>query len=276
MKLQINLLFQFHLLLVLSIATLAQASRPIPTLTTDDIASSRAVVPAPSAPAKEAAKNTGQGEKNATQNEPGTGEIKSEDAKKSAEKNWNERLRKAQEKARMQDQQADQVELAITELRNQLFSAAAKAPEASGQINARIAELFAQMNRLRADAETTRQEIEVLQAEGAANQYKVQQVSLTNEKGEPDKQAYKSEYDKLHSELQAAYARVEVLQLRLNSNHGEMLKRANGDNFTLNKLRQEREQITEELEKTQTKIIDLKNELESHRRKADAAGIVLR
>jgi chromosome segregation ATPase len=272
MKSQSNWLLHFFFLLALSMVALAQSSRSVPTLTTDDIVSSRPLVPPP---ASTAVKPPGKVEKNSAPGEAKTDGIKSDDPKKNAEQNWNERLRKAQEKAQSLAQQADQVELAITQLRNQLFSAAAKAPEANGQINARITQLFAQMYQLRADAKTAQQEVETLQAEGDANQYQVQAVSLTNNRGEPDKQAYQKEYNQLQSELRAAHAREEVLQLRLNTIHSETLRNANGDNFTLNRLRAEKEQTAAEWEETRAKIATLTNKLQAHRQKAAAAGISL-
>ena len=276
MKILATLLSLFSLLLGLAISLTAQTRTPLPTLTTDDVVAARPAVPVPTAPAKEAAKVAGKEEKSAGTDVPKTiPPPANEDPQKIAEKNWNERLRKAQEKARAMESQADQTDLTITQLRNQLFSAEARAPEANGKINARITELFAQTNRLRAEAKVAQQEIEVLEAEASANQYKVQQVALTNEKGEPDKAAYQGEYDKLQSELQAARARVEVLQLRLSGNHADTLKKASGDNFTLNRLREEKEQTTAELAATRAKIETLTNQLQTHRQKAAATGIPL-
>ncbi len=274
MKIRVSLLWEFSLLLGLSTYGLAQASRPTPTLTTDDVIFARPSAPISTAPAT--SKNSGREEKSpaaviaktATAQPP-------EDEKKLAEKNWQERLNKAQEKARGLESHADQTELTITQLRNQLFSATATSPEAKVQITARLSNLSAQTNRLRAEAKAAQQEVEALQAEGNANQYKAQPVTLTNEKGEPDKQAYQSEQDKLQGELQAARARVEVLQMRLNNNHAETLKKASGDNFTLNRFRQEKEQIAAELAEIRTKIEALTNQLQLHRQKAAAAGIPL-
>ncbi|MBS1806805.1 MAG: hypothetical protein JST84_01270 [Acidobacteria bacterium] len=275
MKNRITLFFQCGLLFGLSAITVAQTSKPVPTLTTDDVVISRPTSPVSAPPAKETSKNTGKEEKSAVPDAPKSASSASEDSQKKAERDWNDRLKKAQEKARGLESQADQAELTITQLRNQLYSAAARTPEANGQINARMNELSTQMNRLRAEAQVAQQEIEALRTEGNEKQYKEQFVALTNEKGEPNVEAYKSENDKLESELQAARARVEVLQFRLNSNHSEVLKKGNADNFTLNRLRQEKEQTSAELEATRARIETLTSQIQTHRQKAAASGVQL-
>jgi chromosome segregation ATPase len=277
MKLRIWLLSLTVFGLFTSVAV-AQSRAPLPTLTTDDVIGSKPAPPAPSATAKEAGKTSS--EKTVAKDSDATASTAAsvapaEDPKKKAEKEWNERLKKAQEKQRDLERRADQVELQITQLRNQLFSASAKSPEMNGQINARISELTGQRNRLRAEAQAAQQDVATLESEGHSNAYQVMTVSLTNEKGEPDAKAYQAEQEKLQNDLRDAQARIEVLRVRLNSVQAEVLKKGNGDNFTLNRLRQEREQLTIELRETQTKIETLKNDLNGHRQKANAAGVLL-
>lgn len=173
------------------------------------------------------------------------------------------------------ERRADQTELQITQLRNQLFSATARGPEANGQLSARINELSELRNRLRAQAQMAQLAVAGLEAEGQRNAHQTSETSLTNEKGEPDAQAFRAEYDKLQSELQDAQTRVEVLQFRLNRAQAEVLNRGNGDNFALNRLRQERDQATTELQETQARIEDVKNKLQAHQQKAASAGIPL-
>lgn len=276
MNTRITLLLQMALLIGLSIHSLAQPKRSIPTMTMDDVSASRAIPSTPTPATKETSKNPGKEEKNTAQETINSAPTPPpEEAQKEAEKNWNERLDNAQERARGLELQADQTELLMTQLRNQLYSATARAPETHSQINARIAELFAQAKQLRAEAKNAQQEIEALQAEGNAKQYKVQQAALTNEKGEPNNQAYQKENDKLQSELQAAQAHLEVLQLRLSNNRTETLKNAGGDNFASNRMREEKAQATADVEATRAKIEALTNQLQIHRQKATSAGVIL-
>ena len=276
MKLPIRLLLPVSCFLLFAATVIAQTRAPIPTLTSDDVIGSKAAVPlaVPLVTTKEASKNLA--EKTPAKETTATASVQVEgDPKKKAEKEWNERLKKAQEKQSDLERRADQTELQITQLRNQLFSAAARSPELNGQLNARISESTEQRNRLRAEAQTAQQEVTTLQSEGRNNAYQVTAATLTNEKGEPDAQAYQAKQEKLQNELRDAQARVEVLRIRLNSVQGEVLKKGNGDNFTLNRLRQERERTTAELEETRSRIEELNNQLQSHRQKAAAAGIPL-
>jgi chromosome segregation ATPase len=266
-----RLLLQAGFLCLFATVVAAQTRAPIPTLTTDDVVGTKPSVPAPPLPAKDAGKDVS---KNPAQPEPVKASNAAE-AKKKAEQEWNERRKKAQEKQSDRERRADQTELEITQLRNQLFSATARAPEANSQLNARISELSAQRQRLRAEAQAAGQEVAKLEAEGQSNFYKATELSLTNEKGEPDATAYQAEQAHLRTEMQDAQARIKVLQIRLNNIQGEVLKKGNGDNFTLNRLRQEREQMTTELRETRAHIEDLNHKLQAHRQKAAAAGIPL-
>ncbi len=276
MNLRLRLLLQAGCLLLLATVVGAQSRAPIPTLTSEDVIGTKQVISRPPATATETSKNPSQSEKASAKDAVSTVPVKSaEDPKKKAEKDWNERLKKAQEKLSELERRADQTELQMTQLRNQLFSVAAKAPEANSQLNASISELSGQRNRLRAEAQNAQQEFAILQAEGRNNSYQVIEASLVNEKGEPDVLAYQAEQEKLQSELRDAQTRVEVLQIRLNSVQGEVLKKGNGDNFTLNRLRQERERTITELADTRAQIEELNSKLQSHRRKAIGAGVPL-
>ncbi len=268
MRLQTRLLLQTGFLLLLATVVVAQARAPLPTLTSDDVIGSKPTAPAPSATTKDTGKTLL--EKAPAKDAAATASAKSseEDPKKKAEKEWNDRLKKAQEKQGDLERRADQAELQITQLRNQLFSATSRGPELNGQLNTRISEFTAQRNRLRTEAQAAQQAVITLQSEGRNNAYQVSTASLTNEKGEPDAQAYQAEQERLQNELRDAEARVEVLRLRLNSMQGEVLKKGNGDNFTLNRLRQERDRTTAELEEARTRIEDLKNKLQDYRQKS--------
>lgn len=269
MKLCFRLLHCAVFLAVVTTLAWAQPKAPLPTLTTDDVLSTRPVASASPVTAKEESNKPTEKATTQSPSKP------TNDPKKKAEQDWNERLKKVQEKLNQVKRQADQTEMQITQLRNQLFSATARSPESNGQINVRIGDLSEQRNRLRAEVQQGEEEVGRLEAEGKTNSYKVAEVSLTNEKGEPDSNAYQAEQQRLQTEIRDAQARIEVLQIRLNSIQAEVLKKGNGDNFTLNRLRQERDQITTELRDTKTRIEDLKNKLQTHRQKASINKIPL-
>ena len=275
-SMRLRMWWLFLTVLFTSNLVFAQARAPIPTLTTDDVVGARPTTPAPVLPGKEDSKNTSAADKSVAKEAASSTPAKAgDDAKKQAERDWNERLKKAQATVSELERRADQTELQITQLRNQLFSATARGPEANGQLTARINELSELRNRLRAQAQIAQLDVASLETEGQRNAYQTSETSLTNEKGEPDAQAFRAEYDKLQSELRDAQARVEVLQFRLNKAQAEVLNRGNGDNFALNRLRQERDQAATELQETRARIEDVKNKLQAHQQKAAAAGVPL-
>ena len=266
-----KLLFTLLSLLIFATTITAQPRSAVPTLTTDDVIVTRPATPnlppvtATSAPEKNVVKDATTEEK-----KPGKIDAKTEtekiatDPAKAAEKDWNAKLGQAQEKVSGLERQADQSELEIARLRNQLFSADAKLPEARSQLVTRMSELTAQMNKLRVDAKIAQKDVEALSADGKANNYKTEDAAQAVEKSDSDPQAKQKAEQKLKTELSDAQARIEILQLRLNSNHAETLRKGSGDNFTLNRLREEKQNILTDLESTRAKLADLHNKLKNN------------
>lgn len=246
--------------LVIIFSSLSYGQSSIPTLTTDDIVAPRAITSVDASVTKNL-NNTDKPEAKAgVKSEP----VKeAEDPKKIAAKDWNERLKKAQEKAKDLDRQVDQSELEINRLRNQLTSIEAKSPEARGQINDKIGMLAAQTQKLRGDAKTAQHLVDVLISEGNTNDYKIAEASLKNEKGEPDAKAHQEMQATTQTEINSAKLKIEVLELRLRDNQSEIIRNGNGDNFKLNRLRSEQAQIKEEIEKAKLKIEELSSKIAS-------------
>ena len=258
-------------LLIFATTIIAQPRSAVPTLTTDDVIVTRPVTPTPppatvtSTPEKNVAKVATTEEKKLGKIDAKTETAKTAtDPAKVAEKDWNAKLGQAQEKVSGLERQADQSELEIARLRNQLFSADAKLPEARGQLVTQMGELMAQMNKLRTAAKIAQKDVATLIADGKANNYKTEDPAQGGEKGDSDPQAKQKAEQKLKTELSDAQARIEILQLRLNSNHAETLRKGSGDNFTLNRLREEKENILTDLESTRAKLADLHNKLKNN------------
>ena len=266
-----NLLLVILPLLIFATTITAQTHSSVPTFTTDDVIVTKPVTPTPPSatatptPEKNAVKDATTKEK-----KPGKSDTKTEPEKtatepaKAAEKDWNAKLGQAQEKVSGLERQADQSELEIARLRNQLFSADAKLPEARGQLVTQMGELTAQMNKLRTDAKIAQKDVDTLIADGKANNYKTENAAQAGEKSDSDPHAKQKAEQKLKTELSDAQARIEILQLRLNSNHAETLRKGSGDNFTLNRLREEKENILTELESTRAKLADLYSKLKNN------------
>lgn len=271
MQLQPKWLLHVSISLLFAVVAMAQSKTPIPTLTTDDVVGLRPTASPPVASDKKS-----EAEKSVTKV---AGADKSgsapDDAKKRAEKDWNDRLKAAQRKRGDLERRADQTELQISQLRNQLFSAAARAPEAQGQISVRMNELQGQLNALRSDVQVARQEEEKILEEGRSSSFQIAGTVLTNEKGEANANAYQDEHKKLQGDLRDAQARIEVLQLRLNTVQAETQRKGNGDNFTLNQLRAERERVASEIEQTRTRIAELNTKIQTLSQKANSLGITL-
>lgn len=245
--------FQLSILVIAIIATSTFAQK-IPSLTTDDVIAS-SPLPVPTAKKVE---NPLSDDKKIVAEKVKSSEKKSE--ANPAEKEWNTHLNEAKEKSAELERHADQVEIEITQLRNQLTSAQAKKPEEVNRQNAKIAQLRKQSDQLRVEAKNAQQVLSKLETEGAANTFKVTEPKLTNEKGEPDPTAISAHREKLQQEIKDAEARIEVLQLQLTKIHSETSR--NADRFALNRQNEEREQSLAEIQKMKEKIASTTKDIE--------------
>lgn len=277
-----------------SVPLFAQSNPIIPTLTTEDVVTVKLPPPETksniSNPGNEINKSikkdseaTSEKKNQAliseNKKDSDTGKIEKDTVSKPEEnieeKNWNNKLLEAQERAKSLARQANQAELEIGKLKNQLHSAVARTTSEQGQIMSRINQLAGQASKLKAEAEAAQKETDAIMNTGSSQGYKVTPPALTTEKGEPDANSYRNESARLQTEIQDAQAAIEVLQLQLNKIRAESIQKANGDNFTINRLKVERQNVEQEIEKNQKKIEETALKLQLHQQKAAVLGISL-
>lgn len=255
------------LALGLVVALISVNAQSVPTLTTDDVIHSR-TSPSPNRDSKPVGKSASTGSKADAQ------ETQAEKEHRAAERAWNERLRAARERQRDLFRRADQAELEVNRLRNLLFDPTKpQRPEDSTNINLQIDKLLQQAKALRAEAEAAQQVIDNLLAEGEAQKYEVEEIALEKKNGEPNLKGYTEKISELQRDLSDAEARAQVLQLRINFIYGEQRRNEGGDNFYLRRLKDERAELTSELEQVKAKIAQLTQQISQLKHQAALAGV---
>jgi chromosome segregation ATPase len=285
-----GLLYQLTRSLVLTLlvglsATATQqpaARQKAPRLTTDDVV--RTPVTEPAGDSKEAVTKP----ESATKSD--VAESKSEQAKAATEvkvsaeeTSWRERVAKARSRAKELERAAEEAELRITQLRNELGTSGQSARYRNdtvaelGQAGQRLSEVTAQA-RVAADdaaqlAEYGRQK-GFTEAEGP---------KATSEEGKPNEEYYRSQFLKLTEALEGAQRRVALYdnrirdlnqQIATNSGGKDKSGRATGgDSFFAMQLQKDREDAQQKLDEARTAQTKAQNDLYALREEARRAGV---
>ncbi|MEW6127309.1 MAG: hypothetical protein AB1757_09735 [Acidobacteriota bacterium] len=192
------------------------------------------------------------------------------------ERNWNERLKAAQERLRELNRRADEAELQINNLKNFLYSAEPRSSSEHKTTINRISELTVDLRALRAEAVRAEAQVNAVLDEGAARGFRVLKLSPVTRTGRPNTDYYQDRYNELNQELSDLRAREAVLQLRVNDiSRRILINSGTGDEFYNNSLRDDKYASTDELENVRLRTADLNRKLEELREQARAVGVKL-
>ena len=253
--------------------------RQTPTLTTGDVISVQ-----PPAPVRED-KSAQAGAPAFTAEKKSAGKQSADDKiRAAAEGNWNEQLRKAREKVRLLEREADQSELEITRQRNLQFSAQAKDAGTGTWINARVAQLSQDVSSLRAEAKAARSEVDALVKEGEAEKYQEAALSPKTADGAPNPEYYHSRQAELMTDLSDAESHIQVLQLRINDLSSRIRKNTGGvdekgkatnssDAFAIRRLKTALQEEQKNLAEAQDKKAEAARKIEALRQQSATAGV---
>jgi hypothetical protein len=193
-----------------------------------------------------------------------------------AERNWNQRLKLAQQTVKDLLSRADATELEINNLKNALFSAERRSTQEHKGLITEVDDLTEEMRRLRAEAAVARVVVEQLLDEGQAKGFRVASASLTNTIGSSGPLFYRSRYNELQSDLVDTQQRADVLQTRVSTlRRTVLLNSRTGDEFYNNRVRGNMQDMIEELNETQERVTALRNKIAELRQEARGAGVVL-
>ena len=252
-----------------------------PRLTTDDVV--RTPVTEPAADSKEAATKPESASK------PDVADSKSEQAKatevkvSAEETSWRERVGKARSRAKELERAAEEAELRITQLRNELGTSGQTARYRNdtvaelGQAGQRLSEVRAQA---RAAADDAAQLVEYGRQKGFSE---AEEPKATSEEGKPNEEYYRTQFTKLTEALESAQRRVQLydnrvrdLNQQISSNSGgkdQNGRSTGGDSFFGMQLRKDLDEAQQKLDEARAAQTQAQNDLYTLREEARRAGV---
>lgn len=254
------------LLAVCSIAEGQQSAyqkRP-PRLTTEEVLSQR-VQQSAEVPAEEAA---------ALGKQP-TGSAGDREKVSPAEAAWRNRVKAAREKLKAAERAAEEAELTVTDLRNQLGSSGQTTRERN-QTAADLDAAGARVTELRQQARVATDELNNLLAEGSQKRFSEAAPeaapSPDDRKGNED--YYRKRYKELSEKLQTAERRSQLYENRLRDiNQRIQNNTVSGDNFYVAKLQEEKNDAQEGLDDARKNQQDAQSEIDALKDQARRAGV---
>ncbi|MEW6208000.1 MAG: hypothetical protein AB1631_06520 [Acidobacteriota bacterium] len=244
----------------------SQPKKKAPTLTTDDV-----IKPKPEQIIEEGAAAPEKVEGKKTE----AAAVQAGKTKDNAEESsWRDRVTKARQRAKEAERIAEETELRITDLRNQLgFSG-----QTTQQRNATAVELEETGKRLielRAEARTAAADLEKLLEYGREKGFaEAAGPSATTEEGKPNEDYYRSRHQKLLDELRTAERRVDLYENRVRElNQRIRANSGSGDNFYIAQLSQDRDEAQQKLNEAQEARNKARKELDDLFEEARRAGV---
>lgn len=248
-----------------------------PRLTTDDVA--RPPAEQPAAESKEAVAKPEEAGKAAAVAvaEPKASQPKTGEAKVSPEESeWRDRVSKARDRAKDLERAAEQAELQITALRNDL----GKSGEGAKYRNETAAELDQagqRLKELRTEARAAAEDLAELIEYGKQKGFTEDQgPKPTSDEGKPNEEYYRARLAKLTEAIEGAQRRIQLYENRVADVSQRILMNGGkngGDNFFMMQLQQDREAAQEKLDEARAALTKAQTDLDTLKEEARRAGV---
>jgi len=262
--------------LLISLATQAQqpavGRQKSPRLTTDDVA--RPPAEQPTVDVKEPVVKTDVSGKPA---DAKASQASSADAKANPEESaWRERVDKARDRAKESQRLAEQAELRITSLRNELGTSG----ETAKYRNETAAELDLagqRLRELRAAAAEAADDLSRLVEYGRQNGFsEAAGPKPTSADGTPNDEYYRAQLAKINEALEGAQRRIQLYENRVADISQRILMnggKKGGDNFYTMQLQQDRDEAQKKLDEARAELAKAQSDLDALKEDARRAGV---
>lgn len=266
------------LMWVTTIAAQQPARQRSPRLTSDDVA--RPQLAEPPAEAKEAVLKP---EESGKPGEAKPGEGKKNDSKASPEESsWRDQVGKARTKAKELERAAEEAELKITALRNEL-GVSGESARHRNDTAAELAQAGQQLSALRGQARVAADDLAQLVEYGKEKGFTEAAEPKPTEEGKPNEEYYRNKFAKLNEALDTAQRRISLYENRVRdlsqqlstNGAGKDSKGRNtgGDSFFAAQLLKDREEAQQKLDEAREALTKAQAAVDSLRDEARRAGI---
>ncbi|HYP25255.1 MAG TPA: hypothetical protein VE262_00930 [Blastocatellia bacterium] len=238
----------------------AVGRKRVPRLTTDDIVRLRTE---PSAEESADGKQAEPGKQAA----PGAKTTPEESA-------WRERVKAARARAKSLERSADEAELSVTRLRDEL-SASGNTSRHRNETAAQLEEAGKRVTELRAETRKASADLEELIQYGRQKGYSEEAApEPTAEDGKPNEQYYRTRYAALLDDKRDAERLVSLYENRVKDlNNRILLNTGSGDNFYTMQIQQDRDAMQEKLNEARAAREKAQSDIESLVEEARRAGL---
>ncbi|HEX8087363.1 MAG TPA: hypothetical protein VF762_00825 [Blastocatellia bacterium] len=254
----------------------AVGRKKAPSLTTDEI-----IRPAPEQPTDESAK-----EPSAAKPEDA---AKSDSTKTTADKapqnesklnveeaSWRERVSKARERSKALERAAEETELRVTGLRNDLSASGESAKFRNGTA-AEMRQAGQQLSELRSQARAADDDLNQLLDYGRQKGFaEAGQPNATSQDGKANEDYYRTRFAALSETLQTAERRIQLYENRVRDLQQHILLNGGkngGDNFYTAQLQQDREEAQRSLDQARAARDKARDDIDSLMEEARRAGV---
>ena len=271
------------LLISLSAANAQQPAvgrKKAPRLTTEDIAR-----PAPAQPAVESPKETATpNPEAATKSDAAKTDIaKAEDDKQAGEVKvsaeeiaWRERVSKARERASALERAADEAELRITELKNNL-SVSGQSARYRNETAAELDRGGQQVSDLRNQTRAAKDDLNQLLEYGKEKRFgEAEGPKSASDDGKPNEEYYRARFAAFKEEAQSADRRIMLYENRVRDLQQHILLNGGkngGDNFYTAQLQQDKEEAQRNLDEARAARSRASSKLDALMEEARRAGV---
>jgi hypothetical protein len=263
----------------------AQESKPAkpkpPRLTTDDVMPPPASQPSPES--KDAAPKSDETAK-AEVAEVKPGQPKVTEVKVSAEESaWRERVGTARNKAKELERAAEEAELRITQLRNELGTSG-QTPRYRNETMAELGQAGQRLTDLRAQARAAAEDAAQLLEYGRQKGFsEAEAPKPASEEGKPNEEYYRAQFAKLTEALESAQRRVQLYDNRVRDLNQQITSNSSGrdsngrgtggDSFFAAQLYKDRDDAQQKLNEARTAQTQAQNDIYALREEARRAGV---
>jgi chromosome segregation ATPase len=224
--------------------------KPAPRMTDDDVVQLVAITPSDESKDAPADAKAEAGKPEAAKSE--------KKAVSPDEAAWRERVAQAREKAKALERAAEEAELRITSLRNEL-GVSGRGPQYRNQIAADLETAGQKLSELRKQSSEANADLKDLLEYGKEKGYsEAEGPKATTGEGKANEEFYRAKFATLNEEMQTAERRMQLyadrvrdIQQRILSTGSSGPSKKGGDNFTIAQLQQEKEEAQHSLDDAQ-------------------------